>query len=444
MVRVGTDQLPDPVHIAVAGRVDLRDDVAARAKVLGALNEAAALRPERFTPIYLGGGLAAAEPFDMSRLESAVVSSRQTVSVALESPDFHWRFGFTPASTGVGSTVTLQAPAERFSQFDQYLGPLRAICVAIEPLFGVGHSSAELELRREKLLEDPFTKPHLNEVYWINVYGSKFVNRVGRERFLAVPAFRIEELADGSVLLMTTAKPLPPTDSRSLEARAKVRAHLCDGVEVGSELARVQQRLDQLAPVECDWDPLLEDVLLKVVRSEGVLGGLRRARKLKSFRPSAVKEQRPLDQLKETDVENVEGVVGEYGERAESISAHIHREYRELKRLPPIVSLVAQRSVDSLPELDAHLWQEDYAKHAGQAFRNDTLVPGLGAYLGELIVRQLGGRWIPRKKLVESQVVAGDRVWLPFLRAERCTRSKKAALQYSLTYFYRTVEQACH
>ncbi|PTL75033.1 hypothetical protein DAT35_57035 [Vitiosangium sp. GDMCC 1.1324] len=32
-------------------------------------------------------------------------------------------------------------------------------------------------------------------------------------------------------------------------------------------------------------------------------------------------------------------------------------------------------------------------------------VPSVGAYLGEVLVRHLGGQWIPRKKLEEAQVI---------------------------------------
>ena len=61
-------------------------------------------------------------------------------------------------------------------------------------------------------------------------------------------------------------------------------------------------------------------------------------------------------------------------------------------------------------------------------------VPAVGAYLGEVLVRHLGGQWIPRKKLEEAQVRVGKRVWLPFLRAHRYMRSRQSLLDYSLTH----------
>jgi hypothetical protein len=64
-------------------------------------------------------------------------------------------------------------------------------------------------------------------------------------------------------------------------------------------------------------------------------------------------------------------------------------------------------------------------------------VSAIGAYLGEVLVRHLGGRWIPRQKLDETQVLVGDRVWFPFVRAHRYMRSCQALLDYSLTQLYR-------
>lgn len=63
------------------------------------------------------------------------------------------------------------------------------------------------------------------------------------------------------------------------------------------------------------------------------------------------------------------------------------------------------------------------------------------AYLGEVLVRNLGGEWIPRKKLEESMVRVGNRAWLPFVRAWRYMRSNQSLLDYSLTQFYREAER---
>ncbi|HVE83082.1 MAG TPA: helix-turn-helix domain-containing protein, partial [Myxococcales bacterium] len=71
----------------------------------------------------------------------------------------------------------------------------------------------------------------------------------------------------------------------------------------------------------------------------------------------------------------------------------------------------------------------------------DRLVPPIGAYLGEVLVRNLGGEWVPRQKLEESQVRVGHRAWLPFVRAWRYMRTDQSLLDYSLTQLYREAER---
>jgi len=58
-----------------------------------------------------------------------------------------------------------------------------------------------------------------------------------------------------------------------------------------------------------------------------------------------------------------------------------------------------------------------------------------------VLVRNLGGQWIPRQKLEEAQVRVGNRVWLPFLRARRYMRSCQSLLDFSLTQLYREAER---
>ncbi|QDE67133.1 hypothetical protein BHS09_09050 [Myxococcus xanthus] len=56
-------------------------------------------------------------------------------------------------------------------------------------------------------------------------------------------------------------------------------------------------------------------------------------------------------------------------------------------------------------------------------------------------MRRLGGTWVLRQKMEESQVRVGKRVWLPFLRARRYMQSCQSLLDYSLTQFFHEVER---
>jgi len=72
---------------------------------------------------------------------------------------------------------------------------------------------------------------------------------------------------------------------------------------------------------------------------------------------------------------------------------------------------------------------------------DEHVVPAVGAYLGQVLVHHLGGRWIPRKKLLETGGRVGRRVWLPLVRAHRYMNSCESLLDHSLTQLYREAER---
>jgi hypothetical protein len=83
-------------------------------------------------------------------------------------------------------------------------------------------------------------------------------------------------------------------------------------------------------------------------------------------------------------------------------------------------------------------WAE-FKEHMPPAQR-DRLVPMLGGYLGELLVKHLGGHWVPRRSLLETAVVVGPRAWLPFLRAHHMlqvpSNSLGKSLDFTLSQFF--------
>ncbi|MGZ3461717.1 MAG: hypothetical protein ACXU86_24765, partial [Archangium sp.] len=94
-----------------------------------------------------------------------------------------------------------------------------------------------------------------------------------------------------------------------------------------------------------------------------------------------------------------------------------------------------------LTDADFYFWREEFPTSRLREAIDDHAVPAIGSYLGEVLVRHLGGKWIPRQKLEEAQVLVGQRVWLPFVRARRYMSSRQALLDYSLTHLYRVAER---
>ncbi|HLL52586.1 MAG TPA: hypothetical protein VK447_03510, partial [Myxococcaceae bacterium] len=89
---------------------------------------------------------------------------------------------------------------------------------------------------------------------------------------------------------------------------------------------------------------------------------------------------------------------------------------------------------------DYEMWLSEYPTYEREKV-DGILIPSAGAYLGEVLVGRLGGRWVPRRNLEETQVVVGDRAWLPFVRARRYLQTRQSVLDYSLTKLYREAER---
>ena len=166
-----------------------------------------------------------------------------------------------------------------------------------------------------------------------------------------------------------------------------------------------------------------------IVNSNSFEESLRQTVEFNTYRPAEVSEWFPLDKLLPSDVEDEGDTLEYYREKyANDLVDWYRKTVRHGKEI--------QIRPESLPRLDYCLWA--YLIHSKD---NSDLIPYVGAFLGEVIVDFLEGEWEPRKNIEEAQVVVGDRVWLPFLRAKHCLQSKDAVLDYSLTKFYRTVER---
>ncbi|RKH92674.1 hypothetical protein D7Y27_43480, partial [Corallococcus sp. AB004] len=96
---------------------------------------------------------------------------------------------------------------------------------------------------------------------------------------------------------------------------------------------------------------------------------------------------------------------------------------------------------ESLTDLDFHFWRENFPERYKRDLIDGHTAPAVGAYLGDVLVKHLNGEWLPRRKLEESQVRVGQRVWLPFLRARRYMQSRQSLLDSSLTQFFREAER---
>jgi hypothetical protein len=251
---------------------------------------------------------------------------------------------------------------------------------------------------------------------------------------LSTPAHRVEELPDGSVLLVTwpTAADFASEEARQAQARALV--HLRPELDFATVLHTLRERSATLAPVEPHFHPDVALLLSRTLDGFAISERQRKIAELNAWQPPEPDEWLPANALLPSDVKDPERVLAHYGDLSERLVALLHSE----------VPSVLQETPESLTDADVYFWSEDFPKTRPREAIDAHAVPAVGAYLGEVLVRHLGGRWVPREKLEESQVLVGQRAWLPFVRARRYLRSRQSLLDHSLTQLYRVAGRHRH
>jgi len=304
--------------------------------------------------------------------------------------------------------------------------------------YAEAHSGADTELTEsptygrdeETTHRDGFDK--IYEVFWLNVFGPKLVEQVGRERMLSTPAHRVEELPNGSVLLVTwpIAADFARQEARQAQARALV--HLRPELDYDTVLRALLERNAVLVPVEPRFHPDVAPLLSRLVSvKNGIRERGQRIAELNAFQPPEPDEWLPASAALPSDVPDTQQALEHYALLAEHLVAMRHVEVPSLFEQTP----------ESLTDVDFFFWLENFPETFERHNIDQRAVPAIGAYLGQVLVRHLGGQWIPRRKLEEAQVRVGQRVWLPFLRAHRYMRSTQSLLDCSLSQLYRVAER---
>jgi hypothetical protein len=282
---------------------------------------------------------------------------------------------------------------------------------------------------KETWYRDGFDKVY--EVFWLNVLNPRLVETVGRERMLSTPAHRVEELPNGSILLVTWPTAADYAREEARQAQARAHAHLRPDLDFETVLRTLRERSATLAPVEPRFHPDVAPLLARVVDDVAISQRQRKIAEFNAYQPPEPEEWLPADAALPSDVTDPKATCEHYSLLAEHLVALLHTK----------VPSVFKETPESLTDVDYQFWHEEFPRVFERSDIDSHAVPAVGAYLGEVLVRHLGGQWIPRKKLEEAQVRMGNRVWLPFLRAHRYMRTCQALLDYSLTQLYREAER---
>jgi hypothetical protein len=337
------------------------------------------------------------------------------------------------ASLGV-QPLTFFAEEERCRRFVELV---RAWSSHYPVPYAKAHSAADAELAgspyygrdQEIAQRDGFDK--IYEVCWLNVFGPKLVETVGRERMLSTPAHRVEELPNGSILLVAWPTAADFTREEARQAQARALVHLRPELDYDTVLRTLHERNAALVPEEPHFHPDVAPLLLRMVDSVGISKRQRRIAELNAYQPPEPEEWLPASAALPSDVPDTQAALKHYSLLAEYLVAMRHTE----------IPSVFEQTPESLTDVDFSFWGENFPERYERQHVDQRAVPTIGAYLGQVLVRHLGGQWIPRKKLEEAQVRVGERMWLPFVRAHKYLRSSQSLVDYSLTQLYRVAER---
>lgn len=313
----------------------------------------------------------------------------------------------------------------------QFLNLVRDLAARLPLTYGVGHSFTDFTMSKKPGEERIRVPERISEVYWLNVYGSRMVEELGRERVLSTPASLIEELPGGAILWLTRPTPADFDSEEGRVAQARALVHLRPELRLETTLATLRERSQVFVPIPIRFHPDVAEILEKEVEFRGLVRKRQEVERFNRYRPPPVSEWLPAQQAPAPDVTDRTKAVDDYeGLHAEQLIALFHKD----------VPQVLQTTLEALPALDWQLWHFGWGEYPS-ADTKEALIPALGAWLGRYLVRMLGGHWLPRRELMETAVVVGDRAWLPFLRAHHALQSREAPLDFSCTQFFREAQR---
>jgi hypothetical protein len=340
--------------------------------------------------------------------------------------------GFGPGNDP-GSKLWFTIPVEMLASpgfAERLLSLASAVCGVCPPAYGWAHLEEDVRLGSDPHRTNPFATKQVTEAYWLLILGAPMLKKLKHADLATTPAHRVEFLADGSALIVTTPDPADLLSPDARAAQAAVLAHLRPDLDRDSVLRELVERSAKLEPVEDAGDPDLAVVFRAILEAVPLSERRDRQVELKKRPVHPSEEWRPAAEALPADVEDVDNEVDRYHRAAQTYVAGFH------DRIPNLI----ESERDALPFIDAHCFlQGDSSQDRGKT--QAKMVPTLGAYLGVALERELGGRWVPRQRLEESQVIVGDRAWLPFLRVSHSLRSRDDALAHSLTRFFREAER---
>lgn len=277
---------------------------------------------------------------------------------------------------------------ERAEHVEEFVRFLTLLCERFPILFGSACPNEDWEAKHWVSVKGgPFLSKAgttldrcLPGVYWMTVFGPPLVEHFGRERIESLPVWRVMDFGAGGLGVVLRDSPYRPEKKERLSQDAEI------------------MRL------------LGEDYFFDAVRPErpcrpvpSVTRGGAEQIKLPGITASA--PEFGVEDLKNVTVLDAVGEpVTDLSDLAEMLVVFLHGEVNE----------ASEYSRAALEAIDAHFAEHPQRVEYKPEHLNKEFIPTLGAYLGEVLVRNLGAEWAAREPLPKSTIRLGGTEVSPF------------------------------
>jgi hypothetical protein len=299
--------------------------------------------------------------FDPSDLSAPLANWRSGGILAHRKASPRMLFDATiPFSAAAFITIGLSIEEEYFADIHntrRFLEVAKEMYNLVRPVYGSIHQIAD-SIKKATRFEPRYNaevveaidlRKCLPGVYWANFFGPEYVEMFGREKMLSAPCWSVKELDDGGFLLLTSSSPLDPANPESRQAQQRLRRHL------GEEAFTYDQQ-----------------------------AGVKR---VPYFQVPAGREGR--DYPEEIEFEEFE-MEEELKQQLEAYIACVPDYIEDLKKAMGSDGRKLDFSEESLALVDQFVLRE----RARRGTDNINAIPkGLSGYLGEVVIRNLGGEW---------------------------------------------------
>jgi hypothetical protein len=332
-------------------------------------------------------------PFSPDAVESAAELYRNEGFLFVRGEKDGFLGVFTKQSKGLSKwDIWLNASAMEGKKEKRWLDWIFRLCGELPILYGCGFSIAEYDAKHADVRELPgggrvsgtigvsiseFYQ-YLPGLYWLTIFGSELVQAFGESKLKALPGVEAFSLGAQQFAICLSE----PTVPENMEQRLQAESQLAD--ILGAKFFFDRNRTDlKFEPV-----PQLAEALKHLSSNEG-----------SESEELPEQESPPKAELKE-DFEN-QLILSPDGipyinprELAEQFVVFLHSDVKE----------VFSYSRSALEAVTTYFAEHPQRLEYKEEHLNKEFIPALGAYLGEVLVRELGGEWVRREPVLKSTV----------------------------------------